>query len=38
MTSINNVQNISEELKDLYVGIDVHKNSWTVTVRSVNIE
>ena len=38
MSSTNNVCNVSEELKDIYVGIDVHKDSWSVTVRSKNLE
>jgi hypothetical protein len=28
MSSTKNVFNIPEELKDIYVGIDVHKNNW----------
>ncbi len=37
----NSKQNLKAELthvKDLYVGIDVHKNKWVVTVRSYNLE
>lgn len=37
----NSKQNLKAELtyvKDLYVGIDVHKSKWVVTVRSYNLE